>query len=345
MALLELHPTDACNLACSKCYYDRSSTHIGLDWLVTLLSEWRPRGIVLVGGGEPTLYRDPGGQGGFEDLVGMIRRILPECKIGLITNGTAIPPGHWQQHVTWVRISLDAATPETYLGLKGKDYFTQVRNNLIRYLQGPIRSVGVGFLCTALNVGEVNFFVQNMLELSRNQCRDQPERLNVQFRLFRTRATGRGAHPSSERELVCSPLQLDELKRAFDRLNRVLEVRTFLHQATNWDKLIAPTAESMKPSRFCFRALVFRLLRADGRAFPCFAHVDEAEYVLAEKLGQDSATYVKESEQRAVPFFFREGSGCGEQQCPLMLESHLFGSYLEGGLVDLPDRAKRSPFF
>ena len=114
---IELHPTDVCDHKCVGCYYaDKGTDVMPLEYVPKILKTYRPKSVVLVGGGEPTLYRYKNYY--FGDLVAEIKRTDPRIQIGLVTKGTHIPPGDWQKDLNWIRVSIDSATPETFY--KGK---------------------------------------------------------------------------------------------------------------------------------------------------------------------------------------------------------------------------------
>jgi MoaA/NifB/PqqE/SkfB family radical SAM enzyme len=131
--VVDLDPTTVCDLACPECISSQVLHHgqIGQDRIVRLaheLADSQVRAVILIGGGEPLLHRS----------VGRIIEVLHEAgiRIGLVTNGTQI-----HRHLdrlagmlSWVRVSVDAADPDTYRAFRpsrGKrSAFPQVIENM-----------------------------------------------------------------------------------------------------------------------------------------------------------------------------------------------------------------------
>jgi MoaA/NifB/PqqE/SkfB family radical SAM enzyme len=116
---INLDLTSACNFACPHCvdskiintgkYLDTEDVKHSLDILQShgLLS------VILLGGGEPTLHKD------FGEIVSYIKSI--GLQLGIVTNGSKL--SRVAKVVTllekhdWVRLSLDAASQETFVKL------------------------------------------------------------------------------------------------------------------------------------------------------------------------------------------------------------------------------------
>jgi MoaA/NifB/PqqE/SkfB family radical SAM enzyme len=111
--VVDLDPTTLCDLACPECISSNvlHNGQLSRDRIVTLaeeLTRTNVRAVILIGGGEPLLHR----------CIGDVIRILHGAgiEIGLVTNGTLIGR-HLEELSTmlsWVRVSIDAATLPTY---------------------------------------------------------------------------------------------------------------------------------------------------------------------------------------------------------------------------------------
>ena len=110
-----VYPTYKCDMDCIGCEY-RQANLAGyvmpaeqLKGLIDQLASFGIRAIEFCGGGEPT---------NFGTLDKMIRYAAGRgLKIGLMTNGTKLTRSLVSaliRHGSYVRISLDAARPETY---------------------------------------------------------------------------------------------------------------------------------------------------------------------------------------------------------------------------------------
>lgn len=124
---IELHLTNVCNLNCDwcidkniRCYQEE----IPLPSLIRLLENIKGSniGITIEGGGEPTMHKC------FDEFISECYK--RNISIGLITNGTKHISKELLKCFNFIRVSIDASTPEEYLIEKGKDYFYSVIDNL-----------------------------------------------------------------------------------------------------------------------------------------------------------------------------------------------------------------------
>ena len=159
---VELSLTMRCNFDCVWCSDKdlRASMDddINLQLLSDLfkdLSEHGTRGVVIEGGGEPTIYRD------FDAVLSLLEKFNLEK--GLITNGsTSLKPNRLKRF-NWIRVSLDSSTPEEHFKLKAFDGFERVLANINTYAKYcPL--VGVGYVVTNKNVGDIETLVLRLKE-------------------------------------------------------------------------------------------------------------------------------------------------------------------------------------
>lgn len=159
---VELSLTMRCNFDCVWCSDKdlRASMDddINLDLLHDLfkdLSQNGTQGVVIEGGGEPTIYRD------FDKVLDLLDKF--KLGKGLITNGsTALKPKRLERF-NWIRVSLDSSTPEEHLKLKAFDGFERVLANINTYAQYcPV--VGVGYVVTNQNFSDIETLVLRLKE-------------------------------------------------------------------------------------------------------------------------------------------------------------------------------------
>jgi hypothetical protein len=84
---LQIHVTHACNLTCASCSHYSNQGHTGMldletaeRWMTPWASRLAPRTFVLLGG-EPTIHPQ------LTDFVRLSRRLFPESRVQIITNG------------------------------------------------------------------------------------------------------------------------------------------------------------------------------------------------------------------------------------------------------------------
>lgn len=145
--IVELDPTEACDLACPGCVSEDIVANKGRftnERLLSLGAELRDAGVkalILIGGGEPLLH----------PAIGAFMRFLGENDIhlGITTNGTLIDKylDIIAEFSNWTRISMDAATQQTFDRLRpsrnGDSQFHHVIHNM-RKLAG-IKKGKMGF--------------------------------------------------------------------------------------------------------------------------------------------------------------------------------------------------------
>ncbi len=177
---VELTLTNECNLACKYCS-DRElrkrqgiREHMELETIKNLfddLSMGGTKGIVLEGGGEPTMYQ------WFNEVVECASDV--GLAVGLITNGTKTMDESLLKKFEWVRVSLDASTSEEYREIKGVDMFEKVMSNISEYAD-HCKTVGVGYVITNKNISRIEPLIIRLKEAGASyvQCRpvvDSPD--------------------------------------------------------------------------------------------------------------------------------------------------------------------------
>ncbi|MDL1970806.1 MAG: radical SAM protein [Candidatus Desulfofervidaceae bacterium] len=138
--LVTIDPINACNLQCIWCnanYILRKNKEKISKEVLSQIADflgkwqdkegWRVEAVCIAGGGEPLLHPD------FSLLVE--RLLANNIAVGVVTNGTCI-----DKHIealaecTWVGVSIDAGSPETFNKLKNRnghiDWFSKVLDNI-----------------------------------------------------------------------------------------------------------------------------------------------------------------------------------------------------------------------
>lgn len=147
--LVEIDTTTHCDFACPECVSGNLLNNGGFsrERLIELAHEIVEAGVlvvIFVGGGEPLAH----------PAIGDVLTILGEAgvKIGIITSGTLINKyvEPLSRYTDWVRVSVDAATPETFEVFRphrsGKNGFARVIANMQLLKEYGARCVGFSFL-------------------------------------------------------------------------------------------------------------------------------------------------------------------------------------------------------
>ena len=113
---INLDLTAACNFACPHCVDSgiiNTGEQLDLETIKATLETLCRHGlksVILIGGGEPTLHPD------FEEIVRISK--TAGLQVGVVTNGSKLKKvakvAHLFDEKDWVRLSLDAATEETF---------------------------------------------------------------------------------------------------------------------------------------------------------------------------------------------------------------------------------------
>lgn len=159
--IITLDLTCLCNYACPHCI-DKSivkskeeniNYEMNYEKITSLLLELRSvgaRNIELTGGGEPTLFSR------FDDFCRYVYGI--GYSLALVTNGSYLH--HYfklfkEIHFSWVRVSLDAGTAQTYSKLHGvrEETFKEVIYNMERISQ--YTNLGISYIICNTNANEL----------------------------------------------------------------------------------------------------------------------------------------------------------------------------------------------
>tara|TARA_Y100000310_G_scaffold39188_1_gene36771 strand:- start:3440 stop:4663 length:1224 start_codon:yes stop_codon:yes gene_type:complete len=192
--LVEVDPSNACNHACSFClssyiHFDKykgtetfSRAVMPRDMLMNLCKDFVDMGVRAVnwtGGGEPTLNKH-------------LKEAIEYCgshgiKMGMFTNGTLFDKRDMFEelvdNMTWVRISIDAGTPETYNGIripKGGSDWNKMVENLTKLIEvnkskGNKIDIGVGYVISPDTYHEIVDFAKFFKDFDLMYCQYKPE--------------------------------------------------------------------------------------------------------------------------------------------------------------------------
>jgi len=125
---IEIDPTNRCNHRCTFCSsYCKSEDELSLDRVISLLDELMESEVLSIswkGGGEPTLH---------PHLPAMLwRGRTNSFAQGLTTNGSKLKDdvAEAAAQISWVRISLDAATEATHFAIHRTTDFKRILKNI-----------------------------------------------------------------------------------------------------------------------------------------------------------------------------------------------------------------------
>lgn len=121
---LQIEPTTVCNLKCSFCVREKNVFRPrSLDFakFQELFDQARPARVTFAGDGEPTLCRDIWKMVAYAKQHGAKTIITSNWTVGRRIVEKALDSG-----LDALRVSIDAATPETYRAMRKADYHNQI---------------------------------------------------------------------------------------------------------------------------------------------------------------------------------------------------------------------------
>ncbi len=175
----EIDLSNNCQNSCRFCMFKgyRSLSPVALEWpayskLLADLHSIGVKSITFTGGGEPTMHPEFTAMVQLADGMGF--------DIGLITNGI-ISIEECAALFTFVRVSLDAATPKTYALLKDNNAFDEVISNITKIRADT--EVGLSYVICKDNEHEIELAQELADELDISYIQFKPvygDRLNRQ---------------------------------------------------------------------------------------------------------------------------------------------------------------------
>lgn len=168
--LVEFDLSNRCNHRCDFCTFSYVKDRSTIDSSVVIRSveEFAAGGVSAInwtGGGEPLIHKD---------FCSIIKRTHSlGIDQGIFTNGALLNDEIIDTLLdthSWVRISIDAASRETYKQIRKVDDFDKVMNNIKKLVAAKKRknsqtTIGIGFIITQFNFTEIWGFSEMIKEL------------------------------------------------------------------------------------------------------------------------------------------------------------------------------------
>ncbi|MEV6345689.1 radical SAM protein [Actinoplanes sp. NPDC051851] len=147
--VVDLDPTTFCDLACPECISGKllNQGRFSPERLAALageLVELGVKAVILIGGGEPLAHR------GTKRVIATLG--AAGVAVGVVTNGTMIDHNldELSAYASWVRVSVDAATPGTFRLVRpdrrGGSAFDRVIGNMRKLAEVKTGALGYSFL-------------------------------------------------------------------------------------------------------------------------------------------------------------------------------------------------------
>jgi MoaA/NifB/PqqE/SkfB family radical SAM enzyme len=263
---LYLEVTNRCNLLCETCprTFETLEPPADMIWaLFTKIVDQVPNvaRVVLHGVGEPMLVKD---------LPKMIRYLKDRGTYVLFnTNGTLMQPRRFQELIDTgldeLRVSLDAADRETYLKVRGKDYFNRIVRDVGKFIAYQ-KTVGATTPRVSLWLTGLKETVEQLPDFVRLSAAMGVKEVHLQRLVFDEQGYGMARSESSLFE--STQTQEQAAIEAAQAIGATLGVTLDASGATEPGMSLKRQAEDRAWST-CRRPWSLMYFTAHGRALPC----------------------------------------------------------------------------
>jgi GTP 3',8-cyclase len=280
---VEIGPTNRCNHRCIFCALDwmkHGGSDIDADVLTAALEDMGRCGVkslMFAGEGEPLLHPD-------------ICRLVAHAKtngmdVAITTNGAIFDDEKARKclpYLSWIRISLDAGTPETYAlihGVKKEGEFQAVLENIrnavkIRESLGLKVTIGVQSIIIPQNIDEIIEIGKKVKEVGADNFQVKPY----------------SHHPLSKNDLSVDHSRLEGVEREL----RTLNDRNF---GVHFRKNTIERITEGRNYRECYGLPFFALIDSRGDIIPCNLFYHDPEFTYG-NLNEQSFSRIWQGEKR-----------------------------------------------
>ena len=282
---IEVDPSNACNHSCPFCI----SGHLHLKKfkgtklfnrtmfkkeilmkLVKDLSTTNIKSLNWTGGGEPTMNPH------LKDAILYLKN-NSKIKLGMFTNGSMLERFNLinlicESH-TWIRISLDAGTAQSYDKLRitnKSNNFEVVLKNIKKLVEVKKKtrskiSIGIGYVVTKDNYKEIKEFANIFKDIDVDYCQFKPEIIQIE------RAKDR------KNEQISEDFWLNEAITRLDEAKLILKEK-FQCNSYKLEDLISSPGSYGRNYKECLGSQFQPCVGADGNVYVCTNHRGHKEY-------------------------------------------------------------------
>ncbi|MBI3547449.1 MAG: radical SAM protein [Elusimicrobia bacterium] len=323
---VELDLTNICNQKCPHCFGyapERDQARMHLDEAKRIIAQIREaggRGLTFTGGGDPTVSPI------CWECVAYARSI--GFDVGFITNAQTLPEDKARvlvENCQWIRVSVDAATPEVFRLTHGMDepQFRRVLDNvrmLVR-LKREARSeatIGIGFLTSPATKRDIFAFAQLGRELEVDYAQYRPL----------LRRHGEAEIDYSDDEILV------EMRRAAQLSTNAYRV---VHSEHKYDQI--RSGQVQREYKKCYGQNFAAVVSADKKMYVC-CHMRGVEKYCLGDLSKQSVSQIWQSSERK-----RIADSVDFNDCPPLCRCDSFNNILwdmkENGAPADPDPTPR----
>lgn len=267
-----IHPTNACNAKCPMCRYaDLRETNetIPLDVMkrtVTDLGKMGTKSIIFSGGGEPTIYQ------GFSEVIELAASY--GIKTGLVTNFLRISPKLMDaivDHMSWARVSINAANAETYRIVQGMDpvVWPKLLENIKRMVdarnkKGTKLAIGGSTIVQRGNYKESGDFLDLCTDLGMDYAIYRPVQKWSPTAALMAGSLGLTKEMIEEVRSIATEKLRSNKKFCDNNLSKAADLFTRVDAPKNYTKCLSSKVESA--------------IGGEGGVYPCCQHVGNTKF-------------------------------------------------------------------
>ncbi len=280
----QLEPATGCNLRCQTCqvpdYTPDQKKNMSLQQFQHIFDQIRPIKVALSGAGEPFLN---------PDLLGIIRHAKAGGASVLTTTNFTLCAKKVEELVDsgldLIKISLDAAQPETYKKIRRADFFERITRD-IEALQDVKRRKGsstpfvrLQFVLQSDNLDEIEEMIGLAGRLRANSVYFQPlETLLIADR--KEELTRRIQYDGLHTRLTAASRRAKEMKIGSN-------AGVLLRSLHSYFRKYEPGVPSEPPQRVCLLPWFSLYITVDGNVRPCCSFGEGETLVLGNLFEQD----------------------------------------------------------
>lgn len=298
---MEFFLSNVCNHACTGCHsrYLHKDKNKFLDFdvlkeVVTDFAELGVEGVEISGGGEPLMYP--------QIIPALAFMRSKGLKVGMFSNGTLITDELIEflvQNLLFLRIAFDAATPETYKKIHGRDDFERLIDNLKKLI--GYRSKGSGSGAKGPGIGQATVGAKYLVSTRNWQelaaAAELAREIGLDYLQFKALRASRFT------------LEGDTLKKAREEAERAKEF-------SGDDFQVFGSLQKTKPAGRCFLNPIHPVIDANGDMYLCaFFHHRQDEHKIG-NVYEKSFPEIWYSERHFQAFKSTKPKECAVFDCP-----------------------------
>jgi sulfatase maturation enzyme AslB (radical SAM superfamily) len=320
---LEIHPTNYCTHNCNNCTAKKNRTTnikdaMTSDLIFNILEDFNRNGgkaILWSGGGDPALYSCPETGRKLNDVIDYCGNL--KIDQGVYSNGEHLNHQMIESIVkncTFLRISLDAFSPQTHKRVHNVDSFNIILKNIAHCLEiknelGSQIDIGISYVVYENNIADLTNF--------KSFLNNYP----VDYLYFKPGVIIDASDEAKNNQRA----GLLEIRENLKEYNQKTQIEIADKKFEN----IVHSADEYKKS--CYIGALFPLISADAKLFYCCHTVNNVDFLIGD---------LKEEALYDISKRFQINRYCNFKSCPVNCRGHIINNDVESAICLLTNRHK-----